>query len=328
MGYDDQIQFHFNQKAIKLKALNILTADKSMVAMSDYDDYHKTVERNILTSVLGPTARVEEESCPQRRYGRECFKPTSSVGGERAVVNAYISEEESCPQRRYGRECFKPTSSVGGEAIGKDVESIYVSYLGATMTKEIFKVLVTDPTMGVIEVDWRDFFPYLKWIPNTSFHKKIEHMSNVVPPNQRLNSYIDYLLLEVEPLTKKQLLMSVWESINEASDTTMITTEWAMYELAKNPKQEARLYEEIQNVCESEKITEEKLCKIPYLSAIFHETLRKHSPVSIILLRYVHENTEVGGEIWENPEEWNPERFLKENEPIDLLRTMSFGAGK
>ncbi|GKE91508.1 Ent-kaurene oxidase, chloroplastic-like protein, partial [Tanacetum coccineum] len=250
-------------------------------------------------------------------------------------------------------------------ALGKDVESIHVSDLGATMTKEeIFKVLVTDTTMGPIEVDWRDFFPYLKWIPNTSFDKKIKQMyirreavmnfliqhqiKRIDSGEQRLNSYIDYLLLEAEPLTKKQLLMSVWESIIEASDTTMITTEWAMYELAKNSKKQARLYEEIQNVCGSEKITEEKLCKMPYLSAVFHETLQKHSPVSIIPLRYVHENTELGGyhvpagtqvainiygcnmdrETWENPEDWNPERFLKENVPIDLLRTMSFGAGK
>lgn len=89
--------------------------------------------------------------------------------------------------------------------------------------------------------------------------------------------------------------MSLWEPIIETADTTMVTTEWAMYELAKNPKKQSHLYEEIRNVCGSEKITEEKLCKMPYLSAVFHETLRRHSPVSIIPLRYVHENTELGG---------------------------------
>lgn len=40
------------------KALQILSADKTMVAMSDYDDYHKTVKKNVLTSILGPAARV------------------------------------------------------------------------------------------------------------------------------------------------------------------------------------------------------------------------------------------------------------------------------
>ncbi|KAL8216157.1 hypothetical protein R6Q57_022994 [Mikania cordata] len=32
--------------------------------------------------------------------------------------------------------------------------------------------------------------------------------------------------------------------------------------------------------------------------------------------------------MWENPEEWNPERFMKENEMIDFQRTMAFGGGK
>ena len=32
--------------------------DKSMVAVSEYDDCHKTVKRNVLTGVLGPAARV------------------------------------------------------------------------------------------------------------------------------------------------------------------------------------------------------------------------------------------------------------------------------
>lgn len=41
---------------------------------------------------------------------------------------------------------------------------------------EIFQVLVLDPMMGAIEVDWRDFFPYLSWIPNPGFEKNIEQM--------------------------------------------------------------------------------------------------------------------------------------------------------
>ena len=40
------------------KALKILTYDKCMVATSDYDDFHKTVKRHILTNVLGPNAQV------------------------------------------------------------------------------------------------------------------------------------------------------------------------------------------------------------------------------------------------------------------------------
>ncbi|PWA93119.1 ent-kaurene oxidase-like 5 [Artemisia annua] len=335
------------------KALQILTADKTMVAMSDYDEYHKTVKRNILTSLLGPAARKKHRAL------RDTMAENLSNQLHALAPN---SPQEAVNLRKiFQSELFTLAFK---QTLGKDIESIYVGDLGITMTRdEVFQVLVVDPMMGAIEVDWRDFFPYLSWIPNTSFENKIDQMytrreavmkalvqehKKRIGSGENLNSYIDYLLSEAQPLTEKQLLMSLWEPIIETSDTTMVTTEWAMYELARNPTKQARLYAEIQSVCGSEKITEEKLCKMPYLSAVFHETLRRHSPVSIIPLRYVHENTELGGyhvpagtelainiygcnmekDIWENPENWNPERFLADNEPIDLQRTMAFGGGK
>ena len=59
--------------------------------------------------------------------------------------------------------------------------------------------------------------------------------------------------------------------------------------------QQEHLYQELQSVCESNMITEENLSRLPYLCAVFHETLRLHSPVPIIPLRYVHEDTQIGG---------------------------------
>lgn len=40
-------------------ALKILTADKCMVAISDYNDFHKMIKRYILSNVLGPSAQVD-----------------------------------------------------------------------------------------------------------------------------------------------------------------------------------------------------------------------------------------------------------------------------
>lgn len=56
------------------------------------------------------------------------------------------------------------------------MESIYTEELGKLSRHEIFTVLVKDPMEGAIDVDWRDFFPYLKWIPNRTFEMKIEKM--------------------------------------------------------------------------------------------------------------------------------------------------------
>ena len=39
-------------------ALKTLTSNKCMVAMSDYNDFHKMVKRHILANVLGANAQV------------------------------------------------------------------------------------------------------------------------------------------------------------------------------------------------------------------------------------------------------------------------------
>ncbi|KAK6115875.1 hypothetical protein DH2020_008144 [Rehmannia glutinosa] len=148
--------------------------------------------------------------------------------------------------------------------------------------------------------------------------------------------------MKAKTLSEQQMLMLLWEAIIESSDTTLVTTEWALYELAKDRERQDRLYREIQIVCGNEKITEKKLSELPYLSAVFHETLRKHSPAPIVPLRFVHEDTEIGGyhipagtefmshcESMGKSEDWKPERFLDgKYETMDLHKTMAFGAGK
>ncbi|KAL8216159.1 hypothetical protein R6Q57_022996 [Mikania cordata] len=335
------------------KALKVLTADKTMVAMSDYNDYHKIVKRHILTAVLGPNAQKKH------RVHRDIMMENMSNQLHAFAKNS--PEQEVDLRKIFQSELFGLAMR---QTMGKDVESLYVEDLNRTLNRdEIFKVLVFDPMMGAIDVDWRDFFPYLRWVPNKKFENTIQQMyvrreavmkalikqnKDRIASGEKLNSYIDYLLSEAHTLTDLQLIMSLWEPIIESSDTTMVTTEWAMYELAKNPNIQDRLYRDIQSVCGSDKITEEHLPQLPYITAIFHETLRRHSPVPIIPLRHVHEDTVLGGyhvprgtelavniygcnmekTMWENPEEWNPERFMKENEMIDFQRTMAFGGGK
>ncbi|KAK2965035.1 hypothetical protein RJ639_029550, partial [Escallonia herrerae] len=335
-------------------ALKTLTFDKTMVAMSDYGEFHKMMKRLVLTNVLGPNAQK------RHRIHRETLMEKST-----SKLQAHLKR---CPleavnlKKIFGYELFGLALK---QVLGKDVASIHVKELETTLSREeIFKVLVTGPMEGAIEVDWRDFFPYLKWIPNKSFERKIQQMcmqrealmkALIQEQKKRIDSgkdidcYLDFLLSEAKTLSEKQMAMLLWEVIIQAADTTMVTVEWAMFELAKTPRSQDHLYREIQSICRSEKITEDKLCQLPYLSAIFHETIRKYSPVPVIPLRYVHEDTELGGyhipagseiainlyacnmenKVWEHPEEWRPERFLHENnDTVDLFKTMSFGGGK
>ncbi|PKA57273.1 Ent-kaurene oxidase, chloroplastic [Apostasia shenzhenica] len=336
------------------KALTTLTCNKSIVAMSDYGEYHKMVKRYVINSILGPNA--------QKRYRHHRDAMIENVVN---ILSSKIKEEYcSLVELRepFQSELFHLALK---QSLGKDVESVYVEELGVTFTKkEIFQILVVDPMMGAIEVDWRDFFPYLRWVPNKRMEMKIQQMAmrkravtkalieeqkKRFSHGESLSCYLEYLLSEESNLTEEQLIALVWESIIESSDTTLVTTEWAMYELAKNPKCQDRLFQEIEEICRSEKLTEEHLQLLPYLNAVFHETLRIHSPVPIIPPRHVHEDTQLGGyhipagtditvnlyacnmdkKDWEKPEEWNPERFLSDKyEQMDMHKTMNFGAGK
>ncbi|GAV80346.1 p450 domain-containing protein [Cephalotus follicularis] len=335
-------------------ALKVLTYDGCMVATSDYNEFHKMIKRYLLTSILGTSA--------QKRL--KCNRDT--------VIESISSQLHSHVQN-YPLEAVNFRNIFESElfgiamkqALGKDVESIYVKELGSTLSREeIFKILVADMMEGAIEVDWRDFFPYLRWIPNKSLEMKIqglhlrrqavmnamiEEQKKRIVSGEDLNCYLDFLISEAKTLTEQQISMLLWETIIETSDTTLVTTEWALYELAKNPNRQDRLFKQIQTVCGSEKIREENLPQLPYLGGVIHETLRKYSPAPVVPLRYVHEDTQIGGyyipagsEIainiygcnmdknrWESPEEWRPERFLDDKyDPLELHKTMAFGAGK
>ncbi|XP_031279374.1 ent-kaurene oxidase, chloroplastic [Pistacia vera] len=335
-------------------ALKILTADKCMVATSDYGEFHKLAKRCILSNVLGSNAQKRH-----RPYRDTMMENLSSQ------FNAHIKNHplEAVNFRKIFE--FELFGVAMKEALGRDVESVYVKELGTSLSKEeIHRILVTDMLEGAIEVDWRDFFPYLKWIPNKSIEMKIQRLSSRrhavmnalmseekkrIASGEERNCYVDFLQSESKSLTDYQISMLVWETIIEAADTTLVTTEWALYELAKDPTRQDLLFQEIQTVCGSNKITEENIAQIPYLTAVFHETLRKHSPSPMVPLRFAHEDTEIGGyfipagsEIainiygcnmdkrqWEYPNVWKPERFLDSKyDPMDMYKTMAFGAGK
>ncbi|KAK7349088.1 hypothetical protein VNO77_06170 [Canavalia gladiata] len=335
-------------------ALKILTLDKCMVAISDYNDFHKTIKKHILTNVLGPNAQK------RHRSHRDTMVENISTQLSEHVKTSPTSAVNF--REIFASELFGLSLKQG---LGSDIESVFVEEFDDNLSREeIYRILVLDIMEGALEVDWRDFFPYLQWVPNKSLERKVQNLyfrreavmlalikeqKRRIASGKEINCYIDYLLAEAKDLTKEQLYMLLWETIIETSDTTLVTTEWAMYELSKDKKRQDRLYEEIKNVCGNEKLTEDHISKLPYLGAVFHETLRKNSPAPIVPLRSVQDDIELGGyhipagsEVainiygcnmdkshWEDPHKWMPERFLDEKyDPMDLYKTLAFGAGK
>lgn len=207
--------------------------------MSDYNEFHKMIKRHILANVLGANAQK------RHRLHREVMMENLSRQFNEHVKTTYdlaVNFREIFASELFGLSMK--------QALGSNVESIYVEELGSTLSRDdVYKILVLDIMEGAIEVDWRDFFPYLKWIPNKSIEMKIQKLYDrrkavmkalMNEQRKRLasgkeeNCYFDYLLSEAKELTEDQLSMLIWETIIETADTTLVTTEWAMYELAKD----------------------------------------------------------------------------------------------
>jgi ent-kaurene oxidase len=226
------------------KALSVLTRDKTMVATSDYGDFHKMVKRYVMTSMLGTS-------------GQKQFRDTRNMMVDNMLntFHTLLNDDPNAPlnfREVFKNELFRLSLI---QALGEDVSSVYVEEFGKDISKEeIYQATVVDMMMCAIEVDWRDFFPYLSWVPNRTFETRllttegrrtavmralINQQKKRIARGAARISYLDFLLAE-NTLTDEQLLMLVWEAVIEAADTTLVTTEWAMYEVAKHPGKQVK----------------------------------------------------------------------------------------
>ncbi|CAN8272627.1 unnamed protein product [Cochlearia groenlandica] len=135
-------------------------------------------------------------------------------------------------------------------------------------------------------------------------------------------------------------------------DTSAITMIWAMTELAKNPNLMRKIQVEIRDILGNnrETLTEEDVGKVPYLKMVIKETFRLHPAAPLILPRETMSHIKIQGydippkrrvlvnvyaigrdpKIWENPEEFNPDRFI--DNPVDYkgqhFELLPFGSGR
>lgn len=135
------------------------------------------------------------------------------------------------------------------------------------------------------------------------------------------------------------------------TDTTFITLDWVMTELIINPKVMEKAQAEVREVVgERRVVSENDLPNLHYMKAIIKEIFRLHPPVPVLLPRESMEDVTIDGydipaksrlfvnvwaigrsnELWENPEKFEPERFM--DSTIDFkgqdFELVPFGAGR
>ncbi|CAF2042713.1 hypothetical protein HID58_033838 [Brassica napus] len=154
------------------------------------------------------------------------------------------------------------------------------------------------------------------------------------------------------PITVNHVKGVLTDMVTGGTDTSTNTIEFAMAELISNPKLMKRAQQELDEVVGKENIVEEShITELPYILAIMKETLRLHPTIPLLVPHRPAETAVVGGyaipkdtkvfinvwsiqrdpNVWENPTEFRPERFL-DNKSCDFTGTdysfLPFGSGR
>nr|GMC80833.1 flavonoid 3'-hydroxylase [Ipomoea batatas] len=150
----------------------------------------------------------------------------------------------------------------------------------------------------------------------------------------------------------KALLLNLFTA---GTDTSSSTVEWAFAELLRNPKILKQAQQELDSVVGPNRlVTESDLTQLPFLQAIVKETFRLHPSTPLSLPRMAAQSCEINGyfipkgatllvnvwaiardpNVWTNPLEFNPHRFLPGGEKpnVDIkgndFEVIPFGAGR
>ncbi|ONK69427.1 uncharacterized protein A4U43_C05F22780 [Asparagus officinalis] len=146
----------------------------------------------------------------------------------------------------------------------------------------------------------------------------------------------------------KGVLMNIFVA---GSDTSSATLDWTMAELMRNPEVMRKAQNEVRRIIRNkEKVVESDLDQLHYMKSIVKESLRLHSPVPLLVQRETIQHFKINGydipaktrllinmwtigkdgDVWENPEEFYPERFIDSS--VDFrgqhFELIPFGAGR
>ncbi|KAJ6320965.1 hypothetical protein OIU78_016207 [Salix suchowensis] len=133
------------------------------------------------------------------------------------------------------------------------------------------------------------------------------------------------------------------------TETTATTLEWAMALLLNHPKVMLKVKAEIdEHVGHGRLLNESDTAKLPYLGCVITETLRLYPPAPLLLPHFSSEACTAGGfdipqgtmlvvnawtmhrdpNLWEEPDEFKPERFLGGLGEREGFKYIPFGTGR
>lgn len=182
----------------------------------------------------------------------------------------------------------------------------------------------------------------------------LQRLGSDIAQSNRYLDFVDILLTakdsDGQGLTDQEIRDEVNTFLFEGHDTTSSGISWTLHSLAKHPEHQRRCQQEVDDVLKEKShkdIEWDDLPKLKYLTMCIKEAIRCHTTVPFIQRQTTKDTTIAGRRIpagmlinielyllhhnttvWENPEEYRPDRFSPENlNKMDPYAYCPFSAG-
>jgi cytochrome P450 len=171
------------------------------------------------------------------------------------------------------------------------------------------------------------------------------------PPGEAPRDLFDVLLYARDPQTgaafsRAQLRDQIATLIVAGHETTALTLFWALYLLANAPAEQEQVCREACSLALTPETAADALPKLAYTRAVVSEALRLYPPAFVIARMAIAEDATDGVRIprgslvmvspwvlhrhvalWNNPNAFDPSRFVGDVQPAHRLAYLPFGAG-
>ncbi|XP_010986642.1 sterol 26-hydroxylase, mitochondrial [Camelus dromedarius] len=193
---------------------------------------------------------------------------------------------------------------------------------------------------------WNTIFSFGRKLIDQKVKEIEAQLQTGVPEETRISGYLHSLLTSGQ-LSPGEAEGSLPELLMAGVDTTSNTLTWALYHLSKNPEIQAALHEEVVSVVPAGQVPQHKdFAHMPLLKAVLKETLRLYPVVPVNSRVIVDKEIEVGGflfpkntqfvfchyvvsrdpSIFPEPDSFQPQRWLRKNQPDALRVQHPFGS--
>ncbi|KAH9532018.1 hypothetical protein CY35_19G066600 [Sphagnum magellanicum] len=261
----------------------------------------------------------------------------------------HASKNEEKPMEIYTRSCNASLNVLTRLLYGK-------RYLGSGLSSkecEEFNDIIHEEMKILGAVNISDFVPLLKPF---DLHGIIPRLNNI---RLKVDQFFDKIIqnhsreknLNHSKYFLDVLFLLLKELLEASTDTSITVIEWALAELLKHPKFMKKVQDELDDVIGQDRVIDESdIPQLKYFQAVVKEVFRLHPPATLLVPHQNMEACKIGGyhilpktqifvNVWaihrhsfayENPLEFNPDRFLQTN--VDLkgkhFELIPFGSGR